>query len=225
MEKIEKFFKIYYLIAFLYLSVAIILSFAGLKLENLGSKWFKAKITIIFLLFLLLLRIFLPFFVVYILIPFIFCAAAFIYVDKREHTADGKFTYYTNERWEGVIKIGKNWFFYGSIAVLAAIIFAIIQVQVFQGGRDGLFVEYKRCIEWSYDRTTCLLEAPIPQTVGTRLAKLMILYSGQAFIWTGLFFVIKKDGKRILKRFSYPSEINKINISEKIEKFKKDHYI
>ncbi len=192
------FSPIYYLLTFLYMSVAIFLSFFKLPLNIINEPRFRLKVGLIFFVTLIILMILFPNFYIYFFAPLVFCTVVFIFADRNTFYAEGKFNYYyNNERWNNVVKAGRDWFIFGLITSFLALLVAVIQVQVFQGGMGGINQEYTRCIEYSADGTSCLLESPVTQLIGSRLATLITWYGGQAFIWGGLFFVLVKHGGKI----------------------------
>jgi len=208
------------------MSTAIIFSLFNQSQSRLGQKWFAQKNAGFIILVLLIVEIFFPSLFIYFLIPLLFCTVIFIHKDKSKRPLIGRLDYYNNQRWNAVMKAGKDWFKYGAIAGLIGIIFAVIQVQLFQGGQGGLFLIYSKCIELSADGSgTCLLTGDTTQIIGDRLAWLMNFYAAQGFLWVGLFFVIKNDLGKINKSFESSKEEIEEDLGEKIDKFRKEHYI
>lgn len=194
----------YYLLTFVYLSVAIILGLVGLKIERLGQERFITKVLILFIIFLILFYIFLSSLFIYFLIAFAFCTFVFLYIDKSTYFLESKFNFYTNERWNDAISAGKTWFRFGIIAAIIALFIAIIQVQIFQGGMGGFNEPYNSCAEFSQDgKNTCLLILPLTRTIGQRLSIIMNFYSGQAFLWFGFFSVVIIHGNDLSKSIKY----------------------
>jgi hypothetical protein len=146
-------------------------------------------------------------------------------IDKKAHFADGKFSYFADEVWKNILIFCKNWFKYGLLGSLVGLLIAIIQVQVFQGGNGGLFALKNICIEYSADATSCLLNGTSTQVIGDRLAIVMLIYCGQAFIWAGLIFALLKDKGKILTSLGLADLIGKNKWTQKIDDFRKTHYI
>lgn len=224
--KLKSFSPVPYLLTFFYMGTAIIFSLFNQSQSRLGQKWFVQKNVLFILLILIIIEIFFPSLFIYLIIPLLFCTAIFIHKDKNTHPLIGRLDYYNNQRWNAVVEAGKDWFKYGAIAGLIGIIIAVVQVQLLQGGQGGLFLIYNKCIELSADGSgTCLLTGDTIQIIGDRLAWLMNFYAAQGFLWVGLFFVIKKDLGKINKSFESSKEEIEEDLGEKIDKFRKEHYI
>lgn len=194
----------YYLLTFVYLSVAIVLGLVGFKIERLGEKNFSAKVLALFITILLIFYIFLSQFFLAVLVVFAFCTFVFLYIDKSTYYLESKFNFYTSERWSDAINAGKTWFRFGILAVIVSLFVATIQIQLFQGGRGGLNEPYTSCAEYSHDGTnTCLLTVPLTRPIGERLSKIMAFYSGQAFLWFGFFSVVVIHRDKLNKSFRY----------------------
>ena len=212
----------YYLLTFIYLSVAIFLGLLGFKINYLGENRFSLKVFSLFLIFLLISLIIIPSFILYFLIVFTFCTFAFLYIDKSGYFSESKFNFYTGERWNDAISAGKVWFRFGLAAAVIALFIAIFQVQVFQGGRGGLNEQYSYCAQVAQDGSnTCLLSVALTRPIGLRLSQLINIYSGQAFLWGGLVFVLIKHGSNLNKSITYLIEKRKNSLAKKTEKITK----
>ena len=228
MEKIIKITStefIYYILSFFYIATDFILSVVHWDINKLGQRRQTAKVIILFLVVLILVNIFFSKLTIYFLIPIVFSGVLFLLVDKKAHFAGGKFSYFADEVWKNILTFCKNWFWYGLLGSLVGLLIAIIQVQVFQGGSGGLFALKDICIQYSANGSACLLNGSSTQIIGDRLALVILIYSGQAFIWAGLIFALLKDKGKILTSLGLTDLMGKNKWAQKIEDFRKTHYI
>jgi hypothetical protein len=216
----------YYILAFFYIATDFILSVIHWDINKLGQRRRTAKVIILFLVVLILINIFFSSLTIYFLIPITSSVILFLLIDKNAHyVAGSKFSYFADEVWKNILTFCKNWFGYGLLGTLVGLLIAILQVQIFQGGNGGLFALKNICIEYSANATDCLLKGTSTQIIGDRLALVMLIYGGQAFIWTGLILALLKDKGKILTGLGIVDLIRKNKWSQKIDDFRKAHYI
>jgi len=201
----------YYIVALFYIATDLILSLLHLNINKLGQRIQTVKVIVLFLIVLILVNIFFPSLTIYFLIPITVSGILFLLCDKGNHFAGEKFMYFIDETWQNILNFGKNWFKFGLLGSLVGIIIAIIQVQFFQGGNGGFFTMKNVCIEYSANGTDCLLNGSYQQIIGDRLAFVILIYGGQAFIWAGLIFALLKDKGKILTSLGLGELIGKIN--------------
>lgn len=216
---------IYYVLCFFYVSTAISLSLIKQNLDILGQSKLTGKVIVYFLVFLFLLNLFFPSLTFSFLTPLFVSTILFILSEKKVHFQDGYFRYFVDSAWQDVLAFGKNWFKYGLIGALVGLIIAIIQVQIFQGGVGGFFTPTNKCVELGANGTGCLLSVFSSQVIGDRLVYVVGLYARQAFIWIGLISAFKKDNGKILARLSVGGFGGKSKWAQKLEDFRKNHYI